>query len=280
MNIKRYLEKKWITDSDEISKIEDFFIQEISKESLENWEIKKDFISFMIWREFSWEPLIFWDENYEWKFEIWEKKDYNFQMKKKIISHKLFTNLKFKNTDIWIQWLVFYTDKYSNKKIWKFVKKLREKIGTELLIFLCFLAIIIFSWLMSINTIFAIPISAPSITFFLFSFLQVSFNSTNTDMGTIPTGSINNKIDDNFVVKKLWIYDDEVLKWEEEILENLLELKKYSKNNIIKIIFKKDSVEIEADWTWNKDIKEILDYYVFLKVFLKFKKNLEKFYLS
>lgn len=279
MNIKRYLEKKWITDSDEISKIEDFFIQEISKESLENWEIKKDFISFMIWREFSWEPLIFWDENYEWKFEIWEKKDYNFQMKKKIISHKLFTNLKFKNTDIWIQWLVFYTDKYSNKKIWKFVKKLREKIGTELLIFLCFLAIIIFSWLMSINTIFAIPIWI-IITFFLFSFLQVSFNSTNTDMGTIPTGSINNKIDDNFVVKKLWIYDDEVLKWEEEILENLLELKKYSKNNIIKIIFKKDSVEIEADWTWNKDIKEILDYYVFLKVFLKFKKNLEKFYLS
>ncbi len=72
MNIKKYLEKKWITDSEEITKIEEFFKQEISRESLENWSLKEEFINYMLKRDFGEKILTFWDENYEWKFEIKE----------------------------------------------------------------------------------------------------------------------------------------------------------------------------------------------------------------
>ena len=298
MNIKKYLEKKWITDHDEISKIEDFFRQEIPKESLENWSLKEKFFRYMFWNElvFSkslnlersesdiieieiqnaildrnffrntlmWDYVNFWSTDFESKFLKSRLESSN------SIKYIIFTKIKFKDSDIWIKKITIK----QKKGFESFFEKIGKINLVWLMIFLTLTALLflVYNYLYEkmyepLGLIILSVISAVLIIWVLY-------------WKSLKNPNLNNKnFEKIFRIKKQGEFDNEILKWE-DILNDFLEFQKDIKKNL-EIIMEKDSITIIVNWVnISKSEKEIIDYYIFTKKFKKFIEKIKNFYLN
>ena len=298
MNIKKYLEKKWITDHDEISKIEDFFRQEIPKESLENWSLKEKFFRYMFWNElvFSkslnlersesdiieieiqnaildrnffrntlmWDYVNFWSTDFESKFLKSRLESSN------SIKYIIFTKIKFKDSDIWIKKITIK----QKKGFESFFEKIGKINLVWLMIFLTLTArlFLVYNYLYEkmYEPLCLIILSVISAVLIIWVLYWKSLKNPN----------LNNKnFEKIFRIKKQGEFDNEILKWE-DILNDFLEFQKDIKKNL-EIIMEKDSITIIVNWVnISKSEKEIIDYYIFTKKFKKFIEKIKNFYLN
>ena len=298
MNIKKYLEKKWITDHDEISKIEDFFRQEIPKESLENWSLKEKFFRYMFWNElvFSkslnlersesdiieieiqnaildrnffrntlmWDYVNFWSTDFESKFLKSRLESSN------SIKYIIFTKIKFKDSDIWIKKITIK----QKKGFESFFEKIGKINLVWLMIFLTLTALLflVYNYLYEkmYEPLCLIILSVISAVLIIWVLYWKSLKNPN----------LNNKnFEKIFRIKKQGEFDNEILKWE-DILNDFLEFQKDIKKNL-EIIMEKDSITIIVNWVnISKSEKEIIDYYIFTKKFKKFIEKIKNFYLN